>query len=86
MLFLCNIANFAQRTFEIVQKSRSLDYHYSLDNIIMLVDTITILFLKIEKYVYTSYYNSKYRYRVLYHFDVMHILNVITLWFLSWQF
>ena len=25
MLFLCNIANVAQRTFEIIQKSRSVD-------------------------------------------------------------
>ena len=27
MLFLCNIANVAQRTFEIVQKSRSREYN-----------------------------------------------------------
>ena len=27
LLFLCNIANFAQRTFEIVQKSRSREYN-----------------------------------------------------------
>ena len=27
MLFLCNIANVAQRTFEIIQKSRSREYN-----------------------------------------------------------
>ena len=37
MLFLCNIANFAQRTFEIVQKSR-LHRH---GDIIILTSTLT---------------------------------------------
>ena len=35
MLFLCNIANVAQRTFEIVQKSRS----HKHGNIINYIDT-----------------------------------------------
>ena len=37
MLFLCNIANVAERTFEIVQKSRSRGY----DDIIMSTNTLT---------------------------------------------
>ena len=46
MLFLCNIANVAQRTFEIVQKSRSHEHgNIIICLLIALIDQISFLSL-----------------------------------------